>query len=592
MRVDDQQINYVPLIHTRVSELHDATAVGRKAFYGQARLALNRQLDLVEGYESLDDRFQQLALLESAISEVEATFLSQESHTPVNSNPVKNNYQKRFAQNTFLSAVVNILKTLLQIIMIPVLARLLGPSAYGVYSLALPTVIFFLLLADGGLGASMAREDEQNIAFWSTGFWLLLIVCTVMAFFVAGSGFVLAWMSGQQSLIGIMMLLSLALPLLALSVQADARLIRRGNLVYHNISDLSATFLGTIVVVIFALNGAGAWSLAAQYITTFFVRAAVLNYFGWSKPKFMFDISSLRGHFAASGSTLTIRIAELLGKLAENSIFSLCFGPVALGSYTFASQVARYLSDSFTNPLLGAFFSHSLHSHKDEVAQLHAKLCRMLMAVLLPIQAITAVCAPLALPLILGNKWNDAIPLLQVIIIPFSFLSIGWLSGQVLLINNDVQRGAVVQVISAVLRVAVMGSGFFVSQITVVALIGFLYVVQGIGTMLAIRRGNRASASSIIIDIIPSLMSSVAASFVALWAQSIFYDKVTDIIASGSLGVVTYIVLIYLFAGKNLKSDLLGISQIVSHRLGRYANLFRRSQAHAKWDEASGGERM
>lgn len=569
MLIDDHQINYVSLIQSRVLKLDDTSPAGRQAFYSQARFALARQLGLVKGYERLDDQSQQIELLEDAISKVESAFQVIDLLPASNSTPVKNTHKSYFAQNTFLSATVNILKTLIQIVMIPVLARLLGPSAYGVYSLALPTVIFFLLLADGGLGASMAREDEQNTVFWSTAFWLLLIVCIVMAVFVAGSGFVLAWISGQRSLIGIMMLLSLALPLLALSVQADARLTRRGNLMYHNIGDLSATLVGTAVVIVFAIDGAGAWSLAAQYIATFAVRSIILNYFGWVRPKLIFDFNALRGHFAASGSTLTIRVAELLGKLAENSIFSLCFGPIALGSYTFASQVARYVSDSFTNPLLGAFFSHSLHSHRDEVSQLHAKLCRMLMAVLLPVQAITAISAPLALPLILGSKWNDAIPLLQVIIIPFSFLSIGWLSGQVLLISNDVQRGAVVQVASAVLRVAAMSLGFFISQLSVVICISILYIVQGVGTMLVIRKGNRVSVSSIIIDIMPSLLSSIVASLVAFWVQRMFADKVVDIIASGCVSLITYAFLLWIFAGKNLRADLLGFVQIVRHRLGR-----------------------
>ena len=577
MQFDNPQVDYVSLIRSRVTHLSDTSDVGRNAFYAQARIALKNQLLLIKDYEDVDDRSQQLELLESAIFEVDAAFQEKVSQSSLSDDTVRRVHGGYFAQNTMFSAAVNLLKTLLQIVMIPILARLLGPNAYGVYSLALPTVIFFLLLADGGLGASMAREDEQNVLFWSTGFWLLLIVCTVMAFFVAGSGFVLAWISGQQSLIGIMMLLSLALPLLALSVQADARLIRRGNLLYHNISDLSATFIGTVVVLVCAFNGAGAWSLAAQYITTFLIRALILNYFGWSKPRLVFEISSLRGHFAASGSTLTIRVAELLGKLAENSIFSLCFGPVALGSYTFASQVARYISDSFTNPLLGAFFSHSLHSHKDEVSQLHAKLCRILMMVLLPIQAITAVSAPLTFPLILGNKWNDAIPLLQLIIIPFAFLSIGWLSGQVLLIHNDVQRGAVVQVTSAALRVAVMSSGFFFSQEVVVALIGIIYVIQGIGTMLAIRSNHRVSGSSLMTEIMPSLFSALAASFVTFWAQKIFLDNVYNILAGGSIGVFTYIILLWLLAGKNLKSDLFGASRIIRHLLGKYRNVFRRS---------------
>ena len=566
MQPDSSEIDYAPLIWAGVCKLHDKTADSRQDFYEIARTALKRQLKVVRGFDGPEKHVFQLNLLEAAISDVEARFDASEKNSDLSKAAKAKERHRQFAKNTFLSASVNSIKTAIQLIMIPVLAGLLGPSAYGEYSLALPTVLFFLLLADGGLGASMAREEESNTEFWSTAFWMLQGICVIMALMVICSGFFLAWISGQRSLVGIMMLLSLSLPLLAFSVQADARLVRRGNLIYHNISDLSATLIGTFVVLILALKGAGAWSLAAQYIANFAVRAAILNYYGWVKPRFTYNISSLYGHLMTSGSTLIVRFAELLGRVLENSIFSLCFGSVALGSYSFASQVSRYACDSLTNPLLGAFFTHSLRSSDHEIALMHARLCRILMAVLFPILSISAVISPIAVPLILGPKWNEAIPFLQILLVPFSFLSIGWLSGQVLLVRNQVQRGAVIQVVAAVLRVLAMALGFFVSQKCVIVLISILYLIQGIGMLLVIPRRYRESLVSIVSDIAPSLIFSIVSASVSFLVQSYYVNRITGAAMAFSSGFGVYFVLMYFFAGKGLKIDLSSFLEIFIRR--------------------------
>ena len=73
--------------------------------------------------------------------------------------------KRRLALGTLLGGAANLCRVCLQIVMLPVMARLLGPNEYGLYALAMPTITFVTMLADGGLGSSLARESEADEKF-------------------------------------------------------------------------------------------------------------------------------------------------------------------------------------------------------------------------------------------------------------------------------------------------------------------------------------------------------------------------------------------------------------------------------------------
>lgn len=82
---------------------------------------------------------------------------------------------RKLALGVIASGAVNVVKVGLQLLLLPVMARLLGPGEFGIYALALPTVSFVALLANGGLGATLAREPESSSLVWSSTFWILLL---------------------------------------------------------------------------------------------------------------------------------------------------------------------------------------------------------------------------------------------------------------------------------------------------------------------------------------------------------------------------------------------------------------------------------
>ncbi len=474
--------------------------------------------------------------------------------------------RRQFAINAAASWASSLCKVLIQVALLPVMARLLGPSEYGVYALALPTVLFFVVLADGGLGASLSREDESEVVVWSTAFWILLATCSLMAVGVTGSGFVLAWLSGQSELKGIMAFLSLALPLMALSVTADARLVRRGNLLFHSGGDLGASCVGALVAVTLAYHGAGAWALASQYVTSFAVRAAVMNAAAWSPPRLVFDLSSLKGHVSTGGALLASRLGDLVGRFAENALFGHVFGTATLGTYTLANQASRFMCDAVANPLQGAFYAHALQEDDDKVAALQLRLTRVLGMILLPGAVLLAVTSPMLFPLVLGAKWVEAVPMFQAVVVPYSLAAIAWLSGQVLLRHGLSVVSAKIVLAMAALRVGAVAVGFVASPVVVAWLVGGTYLLQAAWMSFAVpgylTTGGRALSASLLLPASAAFVGGLCSAMLMGMVSVSLPGTVEVILAGGA----AYLLALVATGSAVLRSDVVALQGILRHR--------------------------
>lgn len=330
---------------------------------------------------------------------------------------------RRLAFGAIASGTVNVIKVGLQLLLLPVMARLLGPDEFGIYALALPTVSFVALLADGGLGATLAREPETSSLVWSSAFWFLLFTGFTLALGASAFGIFMAYLVQQPRVSPMIALLSLSLVFLVLSVPAGARLTRRRNLGVGAAADLAANLTGAVVAVVLAINGAGAWSLVAQYLSTYATRAIVLNVYAFEVPKFQFSMSSIHPHMASGGLLIGTRLAEYLGRVAENVLIDRLFGTALLGSFTFANQISRFAAETVGNVSWAALYVQALTSDRASVVDIHRRLCRMLAGILFPATLLAAAAAPELIDMLLGPKWLHLALMLRILL-PISALSI------------------------------------------------------------------------------------------------------------------------------------------------------------------------
>jgi O-antigen/teichoic acid export membrane protein len=471
---------------------------------------------------------------------------------------------RELAFGAIASAAVNFVKLGLQLLMLPLMARLLGPEEFGIYALALPTISIATLLADGGLGSTLAREPESSTLVWSSAFWLLLTAGTVFALGASAFGFLLAHLVDQPRIAPMIAWLSLSLIFLVLSVPPAARLFRRKHLGLGAAADLAAALVGVVVAVVLAAQGAGAWSLVGQYLATFAARAIVLNLSAFEMPQFMFSVSSIRSYMASGGLLIGLRFSEYLGRMGENVLVDWIFGSALLGSFTFANQVSRFSTESVSNVTWSTIYVQALTSERTDVADLHRRLCRMLAGMLLPTTFLAAAAAPELIRELLGPKWGDLAPMLRILL-PVSALSvIGAQVGPILLAIDRFNVFFWCALGLAIGRIVAIGFGWWTGMTGMIVGIGGITLLHFV-TLVVL------AASSIGYRIVPMLRDLIGPAVSGLIAAA-SCRMMLDMLSLGPWpvlfaligGFAVFVVCIIVIDRKGLEEDWDVIRRLVS----------------------------
>jgi O-antigen/teichoic acid export membrane protein len=475
-----------------------------------------------------------------------------------------NSSNRKLALGALTSGGVNFLKVGLQLLLLPIMARLLGPDEFGIYALALPTISIVSLLAEGGLGATLAREPETSSLVWSSAFWFLLATGFVLAMSASGFGFLLAYLVAKPRIAWMIVWLSFSLVFLVLSVPPSARLSRRKNLGAGAAAELAGSLAGAIVAIGLALHGAGAWSLVAQYLTTYGIRAIVLNYSAFERPQFVFSLASIRSHIASGGLVVGLRFSDYVGRIGENVLVDRIFGSSLMGSFTFANQVARFSTESVSNVSWSVLYVQALTSDRTATINLHSQLCRLLASVLFPITFLGVAAAPELILDLLGPRWSDLTLLLRIFL-PASALSVvGAQVGPILLVIDRFGVYFWCAVGLGVARILAIGSGWW---------LGIPGTALGIGgaTLLHFVVLIAIAAASVELPIIRMLrgligpgISSLAAAGLCRLLLDMFPIERWSLPLALTGGVAAFLICMIAIDRKGLVGDLAIIRRLVS----------------------------
>lgn len=470
---------------------------------------------------------------------------------------------RKLVVNTLAGGGVNIVKIGLQLLMLPLMAHLLGPAEFGIYGLALPTVAFFMTLADGGLGASLARERTQSLEIWSSAFWLVLIVGITLMLSVAGWGVLLARLAHEPRVTGVMALLSVSFVFVTLSVLPSARLTRDRRLAAIAGADLAGNLVGVATAVMLAYGGAGAISLAAQYVMLYFVRAIILNRLAFVRPSLIFRPSSLKAHVSTGSSLVCSRMVDFVGRLVENLVFGRTFGPAALGTFTFGNQVPRFVCEAASGPLWGALYAHALREDDESLTSLHAKLVHILTLLLAPVAFLSAAVVPGLILRILGPSWSDAATIMSILIPFYALGAVTAQGGAVLLARGAGWMVFHIAVVLVVARVAAVLAGPWIGPAGVAWGIGVAQVAYAALMLVAPGWHGLSPMRRLLREMLVPTLAGIAAGVIC---RVIVTGAPTDFWRVGlglAAGLACYLAILIVLEGKRLRADLAGIRRLV-----------------------------
>jgi len=313
-----------------------------------------------------------------------------------------------------------------QLAVLPILARLVGPSEYGLVALALPFIMIANVLADGGLVGALARTQDATRRMESTIFWVSSGMGLALTLLICAAAYPIGLMMREPRLPALIMALSPILLLNGLSVVSNGRIIRERRFSVYAGGDLIATLAGAATALLAAANGLGAWALVAQQLVLWTCKLAWVSLKGQARISFVFRPAEVREALLFGVKSVGSVIADFCSRNAGNMIIGAVLGATALGYYAMAYQVIRIPDMLISGPLyLYIFTAMSRVAHTGDAIAARglskAGLC-LAAAILAPLFCGLALVADMAVRLLLGAKWLGAIgPLCWLALAGFGF---------------------------------------------------------------------------------------------------------------------------------------------------------------------------
>jgi O-antigen/teichoic acid export membrane protein len=334
-------------------------------------------------------------------------------------NQLKQKFSSQFIRNFSSLGGAELANRIFRLATTVTLARLLSPYDYGLAAVVLTTKDFadvFSLKA--GIGAKIIQADERDVEVLSnTAYWLNWILCAALFIIQCIAAFPIAWFYGNtQVILPICIVATVYLMLPTYMVQC-ALIQRENRLNVLALCNVTQSLLLNVLTIGLALLGLGMWAIVLPIVLTSPVWVFInrMNH-PWRVTK-SFNLYRWReiANFAKN-----VLGSELLNKLRSNLDYLLVgrfLGIDALGLYYFAFNAGLGISLNVMNSFVWAMYPH-LCSARGDLKQLKERFfsgLKTIALVVVPLVLLQSTLAPFYVPIVFGQKWLAAIPILVLI---------------------------------------------------------------------------------------------------------------------------------------------------------------------------------
>ncbi|MEW4569532.1 lipopolysaccharide biosynthesis protein [Tautonia sp. JC769] len=339
---------------------------------------------------------------------------------------------------------VGVLRLAMQFLSVPILARLLSPEDYGIAAIAMPIVLFVMVITDAGISNSLIRLAEINSHVWHTCFWIMGAVGIVLAAALAASAPLVSGAFDAPQLTPILVALSSIIVLQSITLVPGSALQHQKRFAQIAGAELAAIVSSLGLAIALAYAGKGVWALIWQQVAFYSVRAALTWAFTPYRPALVFAPGAAREHLAFGWNLLCANLVSFLSRSADNLIIGRVSGPAQLGIYAMAFQFARLPYMLVTGPLQAALYPHLTQwkESKERLASAFLLATRALASVIFPPVALVAAASQPVFTLLLSEKWAAAAPVFTLLAIATATQAVRGVAVTFLMVlgRTDVQK--------------------------------------------------------------------------------------------------------------------------------------------------------
>lgn len=305
----------------------------------------------------------------------------------------------------------------IQFIFSVLIARLLLPSDYGIVAMLNIFLAISQTFIDSGFGTALIRKLDRTDVDFSTVFYFNILVSLFFYGVLWLASPYIAAFYDIPLLEDVTKVVALTLVFSSLSGIQSAKLSINIDFKTRALISVSTTVLTSTVGLWMAYNGYGVWALVVQSIFSALLRSALLWILVRWRPLLVFSWKSLREMFSFGSKLLASALLDTIYNNVTTLVVGKVFSPSVLGVYARAGSLAQYPSSNITGVLQGVTFPvlSSIQNEPERLANAYKRFLRLSAFIIFPLMVGLAAVADPLIRIVLTDKWEGAIYLLQII---------------------------------------------------------------------------------------------------------------------------------------------------------------------------------
>ncbi|HGM9781655.1 TPA: lipopolysaccharide biosynthesis protein [Proteus mirabilis] len=332
---------------------------------------------------------------------------------------MSHNLKQKTTSSLKWSAIERLATQLVQLIVMLVLARILGPHAFGLIGMLAVFIAVSQVFVDSGLSSALIRKLDRSELDYSTAFYFnigIALVCYTLLYFCAPY---IASFYNQPELTSLTRILALVVIINSfgiiqrtkLSIKMDFKTQAKASLIAVTISSLTAFCL--------AYYNFGVWSLVAQTLVYGTFNVIFLNILHRWLPMLSFSSESFRYLFGFGSKLMLSGLIDSIYQNIYQMVIGKKFNVLDVGYFTQANQLIQTPAATMTAIIQRVTYPmlSSIQNDEQKLNSAYLLTLRLSAVVIFPILFGLGTIADPLIPELLGIEWKPAALLASILAI-------------------------------------------------------------------------------------------------------------------------------------------------------------------------------
>ena len=315
---------------------------------------------------------------------------------------------------------------LVQFVVSIVLARILGPEAYGTIALMTVFITILQVFVDSGLGNALIQKKNADDIDFSTVFYTNIVFCLILYIILFFCAPLIANFYDNEELVILTRVLGLTIIISGVKNIQQAYVSKHLLFKKFFFATLTGTIGAAVVGILMALNGYGVWALITQQLLNLFVDSLVLWITVKWRPIKAFSFQRLKGLFSYGWKLLVSTVLDTVYNNIRQLIIGKKYSSSDLAFYNKGKQLPHLIisnvNSSIDSVLLPTMSKEQ--DDKEKVKNMTRRAIKTSVYIMAPLMMGLAFTSNNLIEVLLTDKWLPCVPYLCIFCITYMFYPI------------------------------------------------------------------------------------------------------------------------------------------------------------------------